>query len=267
MVVVILTELVYFIWRRKKKMRLRRAPKGETLADKAHNLILTTESISSSLAGQGVDTNPADSILQEAKRLEVRGDYSSAIERAEASKLALLRAKREHQTHKTPITSPAPQPSSQVEPEYQNEEEEGPEENAVDLSKLPKNYMQAKFMLSTAKDLLDQNDIKDGEAFKHYQKAKKHFDAEDYSKALSFAIKSERLMDSETVGLIGEDEITEEVEIETATCPECDNEITSDDAFCRNCGEKLTFDTLCQGCEAELGPDDKFCRKCGQKLE
>ncbi len=252
-------------------MRLRRAPKGETLAEKAHNLILTTESISSSLAGQGVDTQTADSILQEAKRFEVGGDHSSAIERAEASKLALLRAKREHRTHMPETSGPVRQPISQVEPEYQNEEEaEMPDTDAVDLSKLPKNYMQAKFMLSTAKDLIDKKDIKDGEAFKYYQKANEHFDAEDYSKALSFAIKSERLMDSETVDLIGEEDITgegEEVEIEIVTCPECDNEITSDDAFCRNCGEKLVFDTLCQGCEAEIGPDDKFCRKCGQKLE
>ena len=252
-------------------MRLRRAPKGESLSDKAHNLISTTESISSTLAGQGVNTTEANSIIANAKKFERIGDYSSAIERAEAAKLALIRAKREREVGATPAPA-VKQTAAESEPM----EEEQVEEDVVDLSKLPKNYMQAKFMLSSAKDLLDRKGITGGEAYDFYTEAKERFDAEDYSKALTLAIKAERLLDSDTVDLIGEeeaeekapsDEGDEEEVIEVMVCPECDAEVSGDDAFCRSCGEKLEFDTSCPGCDADIESDDKFCRKCGHKLD
>lgn len=242
-------------------MRLKKAPKGESLSEKAHNHIATTESIMVTLTGHGVSTVQANSILSEAKRFEALGDFSSAIERAEAAKLALIRAKREHENATAPIAAkPVPEGEVMV-------QEEVGEEEVVDLSKLPKNYMQAKFMLNSAKDLIESKNVSGGEAFDYYQKAKKHFDAEDYSKALSFAIKAERLLDSERVDLIGtEVPEGEEETIEVMVCPGCDAEVSPDDAFCRNCGEKLEFDSTCPGCEADIEADDKFCRKCGQNL-
>ncbi len=274
MAVVIAAELVYFIRRRKEKMKLKKSPKGEMLSEKAHNLILTNESISSTLANQGINTRNADDLLKEAKSFERRGDYSSAIERAEAAKLALLRAKREH-APASESTMPVAQPISDVETMNQEPTEtDFTEEIDVDLSKLPKNYLQAKFMLNSAKDFIEKDGITSGEAYEYYEKAKERFDAEDYSKALSFSIKAERILDSETVGLIGEEEPEEaapeegeEEVIEVLVCPECDAEVSAEDAFCRSCGQKLEFDTTCPECETEIEQDDKFCRKCGQKIE
>jgi ribosomal protein L40E len=274
MIVVIAAELAYFMRRRKEKMKLKRSPKGEMLSEKAHNLILTNDSISSTLANQGIDTSNANGLLKEAKSYEARGDYSSAIERAEAAKLALLRAKRE-QEPASGTTAPADQPNPEVEAMDQEPAEPNfTEEEILDVSKLPKNYMQAKFMLNSAKDLIEKEGITSGGAYDYFQKAKEYFDSEDYSKALSFAIKAERILDSETVGLIGEDEPEEdeseegeEEVIEVMVCPECDAEVSVEDAFCRSCGQKLEFDTSCPGCEAELEQDDQFCRKCGQKIE
>lgn len=272
MIVVIAAELIYFLRKRREKMKFKKAPKGEMLSEKAHNLILTTESISSTLADQGINTRNADGLIREAKSFERRGDYTSAVERAEAAKLALLRAKREH----APIPETrrrAAQPISGVEMDNDEyEETEHTEEKDVDLSKLPKNYLQAKFILNSAKDLLEKEKVTSGEAYDYYQEAKKRFDAEDYSKALSLAIKAERILDSDTVDLIGEEELEdvespEEEVIEVIVCPECDKEVSTDDAFCRNCGQKLEFETNCPGCDAEIEHTDKFCRKCGHKIE
>jgi ribosomal protein L40E len=259
MIVVVVAELIYFIRRRRKKMKLRRTQKGESLSDKAHNLIMTTESISASLTSQGIQTAEANALITEAKRFEAMRDFSSAIERAEAAKLALIRAKREQNVSPAAPANPPTQGGLSMEDE----------EELVDLSKLPKNYMQAKFILNSAKDLLEKDGIKSGEAFDNYQKAKEHFEAEEYSKALTLAIKAERILDSDTVGLIGEeeaDEVEEEV-VEVQVCPECDNEVSPDDAFCRSCGQKLEFISACPGCEADIESDDKFCRKCGHSLD
>ena len=67
----------------------------ETVAERAHNLIITTESISRTLANQGINTLEADALLRQAKTEENNRDYSAAAERAEAAKLVLLRLKRE----------------------------------------------------------------------------------------------------------------------------------------------------------------------------
>jgi ribosomal protein L40E len=272
MAIVLTIELGYILLRRKRRrreaeMRLRKTPKqAEPLSDKAHNTILTAQSISSTLAGQGVNTREADSLLDEAKRYETMGDHGSAIERAEAAKLALLRAKREHETMGE-RSSPAPKPKFDLMAmEAQGTEvDETVEEDKVDLSKLPNNYIQAKFMLSTTRDQLDRKGIRKGEAHELYKKAESYFEGEDYSRALSFAIKAERLLDSNTVDLIGED-ATDEEEVEVMECPGCGAEVGPQDTFCRKCGEKLEFLTLCPGCEAEVEPGDAFCRKCGQKL-
>ncbi len=281
MIIVVSIEIGYILWRRKKReseMRFKKKQKGETLSEKAHNLIITTESISSTLAAQGVATFNADSLLKEAKDYRARGDYSAAIERAETAKLALLRAKREHTVPGT--VQPVPDPSETemspvMAPETEDIEMAHAPGESVDKSKLPDNYMQAKFMISTIKDQLDEKGMEDGEggsskkeAVSFFKKAKKYFKNEEYSKALSYAIKAERLLDTETLGLIGEEEIVhrDDVEVEEMTCPSCEDEVTLEDAFCRKCGEKLEFQTLCPNCEAEINSDDQFCRKCGQHL-
>lgn len=281
MIIVVSIEIGYILWRRKKReseMRLKKKQKGETLSEKAHNLIITTESISSTLAGQGVATFDADSLLKEAKNFRARGDYSAAIERAETAKLALLRAKREHTVSGTvqPVPDRSEPVMSQVmAPEAEDIEMDPAPGESANLGKLPDNYMQAKFMISTIKDQLDEKGMEDGEggsseneAVSFFKKAKKYFKNEEYSKALSSAIKAERLLDSEALDLIGEEEIVHraDVEVEEMACPSCEAEVTHEDAFCRKCGEKLEFQTLCPNCEAEIHPDDQFCRKCGQQL-
>ncbi len=271
MAVVLAIELAYILLRkkrRKKEMSLFRkeTERSEPLTDRAHNAILTTEGISSALARQGVDTGEADALLQEARSNLSMRDFTGAIERAEAAKLVLLRLKREGAgTGQPSRTDPGKRPMD--ESLFTESEAKPREEKSLD--KLPTNYVQAKFMLSTTKDALEKKGIRSGEAFDHYQTAAKAFEREDYTKALSHAIKAEKLVDSGSLTLIGEEKLppVEGEVLEVWTCPSCESEVLEDDVFCRKCGQSLDKAQECPGCGIETDPSDMFCRKCGYKLK
>jgi hypothetical protein len=271
MAVVLAMELTYILLkkkRRKKEMSLFRkeTERPEPLADRAHNAILTTEGISSTLARQGVDTGEADALLHEARSNLSMRDFTGAIERAEAAKLVLLRLKREGaRTGQASHADSGRRPMDEslfTQPETKLNEEKS-------LEKLPANYLQAKFMLSTTKDALEKKGIRNGEAFDHYQTAAKAFEREDYTKALSYAIKAEKLVDSGSLTLIGEEKQApvEGEALEVWTCPSCESEVSEDDVFCRKCGQTLSRERECPGCGVETDSSDMFCRKCGYKLK
>jgi len=282
--VVLAGELAYIMLRRKRRkqdMFRKKNEPAETVADRAHNLILTTESIAKTLSRQGINTYEADVLLRQAKTEEIAKDYSAAAERAEAAKLVLLRLKREHSARSQSVPSdPEKRPmdqslyDTQDTPLTRDDAYDGTDDmlsseskEEKDLDSLPTNYVQAKFMLSTTKDNLDNKGIKSGKAYELYAEAKKHFDAEDYSKALSNAIKADRLVDSGSVDLIAEEVYEEGEEIEVYVCPSCDSEVADDDVFCRECGQNLEEESGCPGCGEEVAANDKFCRKCGHKLK
>jgi ribosomal protein L40E len=268
MAVVLAIELAYILIRKKRRkaeMSLfkKQSEPVETMADKAHNAVLTTESISSTLSRQGIDTSDADSMLREAKRSLSMRDYTTAMERADAAKLVLLRLRREHESKAPAPAQPHPDPGKRPMDRSYNEPRE---EKSLDA--LPTNYIQSKFMLATTKDLIEKREIRSGEAYDFYKNAVAAYEREDYTKALSLAIKAEKLLGSGTLTLIGEEkhiEASEEV-IEVMVCPSCDKEVSEDDSFCRECGQNLESARGCPGCGAETTAADKFCRKCGTKL-
>ena len=257
--------------RRKEEMSLFRKPNEpvEPLADKAHNAILTTESISSTLSRQGLDTREADALIQQAKGLFSMKDYGSTIERAEAAKLVLLRVKREARPRENTPPHPDPGMRPMNESLFKPRDTEAVVREEKKLESLPANYIQSKFMLSTTKDLLEKKGITSGEAFDFYTNALRCYEQEDYTKALSYAIKAEKLLDSGTLTLIGEQKIPDMAEevIEVLVCPGCDTEISDEDVFCRTCGQNLAEPQACPGCGTEIDSSDKFCRKCGYKLK
>jgi ribosomal protein L40E len=276
MAIVLTIELIYIAIkkkRRKEEMSLfkKSSEPVEPLADKAHNTILTTEGISSALARQGLDTGEADSLIHEAKSLQAMKNYETAIERADAAKLVLLRVKREAAARPQKNIQPHPDPGMRPMNEslFKPADLEPMSREEKSLDTLPANYVQSKFMLSTTKDLLEKKGITSGEAFEFYTSALRFFENEDYTKALSHAIKAEKILDSGTLMLIGEAKIpslTEEV-IEVLVCPGCEAEISQEDVFCRGCGQNLETSLGCPGCGVEIDSSDKFCRKCGYKLK
>lgn len=50
-------------------------------------------------------------------------------------------------------------------------------------------------------------------------------------------------------------------------CPDCDTDLSGDEAFCPNCGHDLSEPTGCPSCGTELDGDESFCPSCGQNLE
>lgn len=265
MAVVLAAEVIYIVIkrrRRRKEMSLfrNREPAEEPLADKAHNSVLTTESISESLARQGADTSEADSMIREAKRALAIKDYARAIERAEAAKISLLRAKRDLESE--------PRPAPALVPEDDADEGIPPAQQPMKKDSLPPNYMQAKFMLATARDLLEKKGVTSGEAHELYRKGAALFDREDYTAALSCATKAGQLLDSESITLIGGDAAEPKTDeaAEALACASCGSEVSVDDAFCRECGQSLAAAQECPGCGNEVDRGDKFCRKCGSKL-
>lgn len=280
--VVLAFELAYIMLRKKRRKgeMFRKKELVETVAEKAHNLIITTESISRTLANQGINTLEADSLLRQARAQETARDYSAAVERAEAAKLVLLRLKRQHtaENQAAPSRDPDKRPMNQslygtTDPSLAGESvysattstEEPASEEEKDLDSLPTNYLQSKFMLDSTRDNLDRKGISHGEAHDHYLQAKEFFDRKEYSKALSHAIKADRLLDTNSVNLIAEEKPSDSEEIENPVCPNCGCEIAEDDTFCRECGQKLG-ESKCPGCGEPIDSADKFCRKCGYKL-
>jgi hypothetical protein len=253
-------ELLYVMIRkkrRKEEMSLlkKSAAPVETMAEKAHNSITTSESISSTLSRQGVNTAEADSLIRQAKRDRGARDYVSAIERADAAKLVLLRLRRESEAKagaraEPPSLDPEKRPMDRS--IYEREE---PAREEKSLDSLPTNYVQSKFMLATTKDLLEKRKIDSGEAFEFYNSAVAAYQREDYTKALSLAIKAEKLLDSGTLTLIGEEKpVREDSEvIEVMVCPGCESEVFEEDSFCKECGQNLSSAKDCPGCGMEVG--------------
>ncbi len=48
-------------------------------------------------------------------------------------------------------------------------------------------------------------------------------------------------------------------------CPNCGNQINSNDHFCTNCGFNITK-KFCTNCGKQIKSEDKFCTNCGQKI-
>ncbi len=287
MVLVLVVELMYM--RSKKKQK--KSKYEENKADEAYNKIHTADRIISTMRSQGVDVHEAELLLKEARRYESSRNFDSAIERAERSKIILRNAKRDHDmkeatnqngigseqintvseitSNNIPANAPLPSPIEEVR-----------------SAKRPKNFLQAKFLLTTVKDLME-NEENQGieEARQMFEDAKDEFAKENYTKALSLALKTEKMLKVGGFDHIAEtsqphsEEHTDDdphnhydeeepkiIDLEGASCDSCGTDADISDAFCRKCGDKLEFIIICPSCDAEVQPDDVFCRKCGQKL-
>lgn len=298
MVIVVLFEL--WLLRRRRKTKTVRTFKPED-SDDSYNTITSTERIADVMRNQGVDSTEADELLMQAKRAQARGEYEVAVLKASAARTSLMTAKRytastRVDTKPTMDLTALPEP----EPEEPEEREIPTEEEPVDKTpKLPENFMQAKFMMGTAKESIEaarSAGRNTSEAVRALKDAAELFRGEQYGKALSLALKAKKLAEGlplaptktqesvQPVMDVGEP-VPESVaswkaevaaeggkvervsEPETLTCPNCETTVTSDDAFCRKCGMKLEFTIICPGCGLELEKDDLFCRKCGTKIK
>ena len=60
--------------------------------------------------------------------------------------------------------------------------------------------------------------------------------------------------------------VTGETAPKGSFCPKCGHSVEATEAFCSNCGQKLSGDTTCPDCGKKNAADAKFCGGCGKKL-
>ena len=289
MVIVIIVELIII---------LRRRSRGETvksgkspMADRSFNSLLAAEKIYDFMLGQGIVSEEARILLRDARGDQLAGRHDAAISKAEQAKAILAEAKKNADIiGAEPIAYKPAVPLSDLPADSEGAlPEEGMPPEAK--PKIPDNFLQAKFIISTAEESIKEAERggKDvSRAKSELSKARTCFDSEDYTRALSQALRAKKILSGAPVepSKDGEDgsAVTdlsggeraemahpppkkEGCEDDSLACPSCSSQVTEDDGFCRKCGTKLEFAAVCPSCGAELEPEDSFCRKCGTKLK
>ncbi len=276
MIAVVWLELRYL--RQKSKARRERVGKRpEELQDEAHNAVITTRAIASTLAERnGIRSDEADSLLREAQMAYNRRNYRVALDLTTKARdrLSTLRAEHAAQGDLAKVAA-APPPA----------DDEEPTTKEILQKEYPPNLIQSKFAIQVA-----ESSITDGEASGRdvvqarslIVAAKARFEMQDYSGALTIARQAEKSARGEPVTVSvppppGPAAVVPPSAAAPAakagpvavavgsTCPSCGAPMKAGDTFCRKCGAQA-IQSSCPNCGADLLPDDAFCRKCGARI-
>jgi len=271
-IVVIFAAVVYFEF---KVLRKRHAAKIEAQihVDDIYNQIITTQAISRSLKGQGANTRSADLALVEAEAAWQRRNYTEARGAIDRAKTFLKDVK---------ITSDPLQSLTSVKEANRTDlPEESLEVPFQEAKKLPPNFMESKFMISSVRDEVELKRREGADVSKAEEnlvQAEAAFGGQDYTAALKFALRGKRALEpgsdlcgppeAKTMDLTGTEKIPSMKVVKQAVikCAFCNADLESDDLFCRKCGRQVERRILCPKCNKEVDPDDAFCRKCGATL-
>lgn len=277
MIVVTWFELRY-LRRRSKSRKQKEASRPEELQDEAHNALLTTRAIASTLAEHGgVRSDDVDSVLREAQMAYNRRNYRVAIDLTKRAKdrLVTLRSQQAAQGDIAKLDS--------IPPDSESEETTTKE---ILQKEYPPNLVPSKFAISVAESSVEVGvasgrDVVQARAL--LVSAKARYDAKDYSGALTVARQAEKAAKGGPVSAAvpsPPSPVPAETPLVAATpipptpaavavgsaCPSCGAPMKPDDAFCRKCGTRVVL-TNCPTCRAPLLADDAFCRKCGTRIQ
>lgn len=241
--------------------------------DDAYNAMTTAQAVSNALRDKGRDTKEADRLLVEAELAYNRGDYLKCTDAAKRAKEYLTIAPMA-QPDFVPLSEEKPEPTDQPLPE---------QPKISEVKKLPQNYLESKFMITTAADHIEKGRSEGKNVTASVcllDEAKMAFDCKDYDTAFRKSLKAKKA--AEESAEPSSDRIVEvavpvkaERKVEPAvqgnpasiragaSCAKCGAEAREDDSFCAKCGAPIERRRLCSQCGAELSVDDLFCRKCG----
>ncbi len=216
----------------------------ETTPDRAYNVLVTSEAISREMQEKGIESSKAEELLRDARHAYLEGSHEEAIELSlEARQTLRELGHEEDEQPEQPEQAPT------------MEEAEIPESKPLLGKEYPRNYLQAKFYISLVKSSIGKGSSPEKkEARRLIREAKKAFDDERHTEALSMALSAKRALEGDVVT----PKISEE-----AHCPDCDSPVLPDDTFCGECGAHLDDEMKCANCGSKLGEGDRFCRKCG----
>jgi tetratricopeptide (TPR) repeat protein len=270
-VLVILAVLTYFEMKFVKRKRLERV-EAKARLDDIYNQIVTTRAVSSAIKSQGRNTKQADLALLEADTAYTRGNYTEAAAAAERAKELLRKARNE------------PDPSMQFEAmAQQSVQEKVPEECEVpfqETKKLPKNYMESKFMICSVRDQAEKaarSGADASEAQDSLRLADEAFAREDYTEALKSALKAKKALEDEGPApkeqagmkdLASIEKVPSAVVVKpnVSKCEKCSTDLDPEDMFCSKCGTRVERDIRCPRCANKVKVEDAYCRKCGLPL-
>ncbi|HII40121.1 MAG TPA: zinc ribbon domain-containing protein [Thermoplasmata archaeon] len=278
MIAVVWLELRY-LRRKSKSRRQRAAQRPEELQDEAHNALITTRAIASTLAERGgIRSDEVDSLLREAQMAYSRRNYRVSIDLTAKAKDRLAALRKEHAAQGDLAKVAAPPPAAS--------EDEEPTTKEVLQNEYAPNLIQSRFAISLAESAITDGqtagrDVAQAQAL--VADARARFDAQDYSGALSMARQGERSARGEAVTVsvpppstpatapaapgrpVASKSAPAAVAVGSA-CPSCGEPMKVGDAFCRKCGARVVV-TNCPTCGADLLADDAFCRKCGTRIQ
>lgn len=266
--IVILVVVVYFELRFIRRKRDQGLDEG-VAQDEAYNHILAAKAASEAISRQGKATYRADALLVRAEAEFKAGDYVKADETVKAAKDALAQSVDK-------LLAPPPVPERENEKKYVTEPE-----TVHAVKKLPKDYLEAKFMISKAADDVAEAQ-KEGrdvvEATKLLEGSRAAFASEDYTMALKRSLNASKWIGQKLPEQETSAEVVTEAKTIVAEKPylleqaaekkcRCGNTLSTDDNFCRRCGAKVPRHYDCPGCGDRVEPDDQFCRRCGRTLK
>ena len=265
--IVVFLELRYFRSRKKDRVDIK------IMQDDAYNSIQTTKAVAVALKARGRTSKEANLLIIEAEAAFERGNHLYALESINKAKDLLKTAKEEKAD---PIASIV----SKVSPKGGEEKCEVPFQEA---RKLPKNYLESKFMICSVRDILEQSNAKQKNAVAedNLKQADESFQKEDYTEALKLALRAKRALDggAGSIGPVEPKPAIIEPGVErlapppkslrepSKRCVRCGASLTEDDVYCRKCGLKVDRSPKCSACGEKLAEDDIFCSKCGNQVK
>ncbi len=282
-IVVFIVGIAYALMLLKKRANTKvNKLKESNVEDDAYNQIQIVKSMAKVMKGKGYNVEPVENMILKAEKAYEYQRYLESIDITNNAKRALLRLKEE--SRMSDGVSPEVEKELEIIKKIENEpdKEEMPPQVKDFVKKLPPNYLQSKFEIGVVEEkIMKMEDGQLKEYAKLYaHKAKEAFDVGDYSEALRFAVKSNRIIDTGELPQVTKVEKKEEAkpvvvspliedkeeEGEELHCPNCGAVVRPEDKYCWNCGAKLVFIYKCPNCGAEVSSEDKYCRNCGYKL-
>ncbi len=307
--------LLYLEKTKDKRIASIRDSSGLDKKDEAYNKVKSTKSIVNVMKRSGKDTSGAEVIIDRAEIALQGGDHSKAISLAEEAKSRLERItsdlNKDYEKSAVEEEQEDIKEESKMKKAYTideidsivMEDEEEVKAKSEELRKqkekiqnLPENYLESKFEIKQAEDMLEQEDG-GAQAEKLLEKAKISFEKDEYTEALRLSLKCKKAIDEDKAGLIkfqkigkketkigtdsesevrketvikkieDEKDIEENVSAEISVkCPDCGHIGDEGDNFCPKCGSEMMNLLRCPSCEMEVNEDDNFCPGCGYEL-
>lgn len=251
---------IRFLRKRMKGRRMRFAKRDDELSDQAHNAVVTTRAIVSSMERQGVKSDEASAWMHEAELALGRRNFRVALDLTSKTRDRLMSLKAA-ETSRGDLAKLDQMATVGGSAEVTTKERLQKE--------FPPNLLQSKFSIDLAETAIDaaRSAGKDtAVATQLLGSAKARYDAQDYDGALRLSRQSKRSAGGESVEVPALSTAEgRAVAVPNRACPSCGVSIRADDAFCRKCGTRVS-PSACASCGTELLPDDAFCRKCGTPL-